>query len=198
MARALVVCLVVTGCGVSEVAAPDVVVARKNECDDPTFCGTNSPVIAVHRSFAFNLDGSPNDEGISILGLTKQTGPDVEVFQLDVSDSRIRGIGASYKLERADLVGAQIWVELPTLEQAAITITKVGTYPEAVGYRWDLETYVLEWAPVLQQPLLGHLKPEDPFPTEAPVLGAKTYLCEEVTGPARPAGADGRAEAVPF
>jgi|GEM_PF-5248548 len=176
--RTSLLCCVIglVGCEVAEPPATDV--ARKSACDDPVFCGTNSPIFAIYRSFDFNLDGLPNAQGISVLGMSKE----LDFYRLEVIDSHIRGTDIDGKvLDGTNLIGAKIWLELPTLEQAAITIADVGQYPEVVGNHLLLETYVLQWAEVFGRPVQGPMVPGGTFldgnqPGEAP----PSYVCQEV------------------
>jgi ADYC domain len=142
----------------------------------PQFCGGNSPIIKIYQAFDFNLDGIPNDEGLSILGLSKNH----VVYGLAVVDGHILGKDrrGNVVLQGSNLYGAKIWIESPAKEQYAITIQGVGTIDEVVPPYGKLETYVLEWAEVLKGPLPGPLRPGgsiEMLPTEAP----PTAVCPE-------------------
>ena len=174
--RSSLLCLVgLVGCGVTGPSLANQ--ARKSGFSDPIACGANSPIVKVYRTFDFNLDGVANAEGITLLGLSIGA----EYYKLEVIDSKIRATSVDGKVVTGTaLTGAKIWLELPTTEKVAITISEVGVYPEAVGLRLPLETYVLQWADVLTY-VSGPMIPGEKFPDGVmPTEDAPHYVCEEV------------------
>lgn len=150
----------------------------------PMVCGANSPVIKVYQSFHFNVRGRRNEEGITVLGLTKEG----RGYELSVSKSRISGRipglkpGAGGLIQGKDLTDARIWLQAPNGEQFAIIIRGVGTFEEVVAPYDKLETYVLDWSEVKGNKLQHPILPGASF-VENPIETPPTGICSNVILP---------------
>jgi hypothetical protein len=150
-------------------------------CTEPDFCGTNSPLMTAYGTWEFNFVGQPNNQGIVVLGLGKVD----QFYTLRVEDSRIFGIDydGNY-LEHQDLVGARIYLE-ENGRQSAIVIADVGTVDEVVQGGQPIETYVLDWALVIDHPLPGPVSPQPPFKGGEPIVEPVLDVPESVCPPPR-------------
>lgn len=146
-------------------------------CDDPDFCGTNSPLMSIYGTWEFETTGVRNNQGFAVLGLGK--GPNF--YGLKVENSRIIGKDAARNVALAgsSLVGARIYLEIRG-RQSAIEITGVGRIDEVVRPHDGLETYVLDWGEVIGSPLPGPMAAGSVIEnTNVPQLDILQSVCPE-------------------
>jgi hypothetical protein len=173
--RALVV-LGLTSCIADEPEPSYGEVESAIRCDED-FCGTNSPLMSVHKTWEFNIRGLQNDQGFVVLGLGKSWGGNEYFFDLRVNGGEIQGDWYGWTLARWDLVGARLYLGLGS-KQFAIVISAVGEYPDVAGQR--LESYVLDWADVVGQPLPRIMHAGDVREWNAMAqLGTSTNVCPD-------------------
>lgn len=176
----LALALSVAACAADD---PDVGVAAF--CNS-SFCGGNSPEIGHHGLHELHLDHKANAEGFRYLGITK----DAEIYELAVTDGRFVATRPGHALVGEDLIGAILWIDHDDGRQYGIAISRVGQIAEVVAPYDPIETYFLEWSPVIGRPLAGPIHVKHAF--EAPVLetGASAPVCPDPFD----AGWDGRIE----
>jgi hypothetical protein len=173
------VAIALVGCGEIDELSSSEQAAR---CASVLACGANSPFIKVYSSFHFNLRGRRNEEGISVLGLTK----DGLGYELSVSNGRISGRIPGVKpwagglIEDQALVGARIWLQARSGEQFGIIINGVAKLQEVVLPHDELQTYVLDWTEVTGNKLEGPVIPGVSF-VENPIETKPTAVCTNVT-----------------
>lgn len=162
------------GCGLDEA---DVAITEQyaiSRCDKD-FCGGNSPVISIYRSFSFRTDRQPNAEGLRIVGFSK----DNVFYDLAVRNSAIVGLdaGGTPKLQGYELQGAKIWVTGPNNDQFAISIEGWGRMQDVVSTN-EVDTYILHWD-TADQNLIPDTVPAGGYPPEGmPALrGAPQAVC---------------------
>jgi hypothetical protein len=116
-----------------------------------SYCGTNSGVIDHYAFHELNLDGIPNREGFSILGMSQGS----DFYDLSVYRDRISARGTTKVLTGRDLLGARIYLEHKSGMQYAMTIDDVGAVQEVVAPNSLIETYHFRWAAITLDQLPG-------------------------------------------
>ena len=112
-------------------------------------CGSNSPVVNGLGFHDLNLAGLMNNEGFSVIGMTKGSNS----YQLDVDRGRIRGLSSSgaVMIAGAALQDAQIRIRHGA-KIFAIRITGVSTinsFAKIAGSPRPIETYLLDVAEII-------------------------------------------------
>lgn len=116
-------------------------------CTSKWECGSNSPVIATTAFHELNVDGLPNLEGFSVVGLVKAGVP----YKLSVERGRIVGRNGTSTLQDAALKKAQIRLHRGGMSYA-IEIADVGvaeTWARVDGVPKQLQTYLFRATQVI-------------------------------------------------
>jgi hypothetical protein len=123
-------------------------------------CGSNSGVIDHYAFHELNLDGIPNREGFSILGMSQGA----TFYDLRVYKDRIEARGTTAVLTGQALLGARIYLAHKNGLQYAMTIRNVGSVEEVVAPNSVLDTYDFQWAVITQDPLPAPVHAGDVLP----------------------------------